>query len=204
MEIKDLSKRNYVIVIDRSGSMADSVSSKILTSKWQYVQESVQSLARKCHELDKDGIDIYLFNRTFQKFLNSTPENIRSIFADYAPMGGTDFLPVLTEAIDHHFKHSQLPTSIIVITDGEPSDGIQGQKALANLIVSTSKKLESDYELGISFIQVGYDKQATEFLKKLDDELVSVGAKFDICDVKTFDELENIPLEKILLDIVND
>ena len=99
--------------------------------------------------------------------------------------------------------HSELPSSIIVITDGEPSDGIQGQKALANLIVNTSKKLESDNELGISFIQVGNDKQASEFLKKLDDELLSVGAKFDICDTKTFADLENQSLDKILLDIVN-
>ncbi|MGY3803487.1 VWA domain-containing protein [Pigmentibacter ruber] len=204
MEKKDLGQRNYVLVIDRSGSMSDSVSSKILASKWDYVKESVSALAKKCYELDKNGIDIYLFNRSFQKFLNITPDNINSIFSDYAPMGGTDFIPVLTEVFNQHFVHSELPTSIIVITDGEPSEGIQGQKALANLIVNVSKKLESDNELGVSFIQVGNDKQATEFLKKLDDDLLSVGAKYDICDTKTFDDLENLPLEKILLDIVND
>lgn len=204
MEIKDLNLRNYVLLIDRSGSMADPVSPKILTSKWKYVQESVIALAKKCYELDKDGIDIYLFNRSFQKFLNSTPDNISAIFSDFAPMGGTDFIPVLSEALSNHFNHSNAPTSIIIITDGEPSDGIQGQKALANLIIEASKKIESDFELGISFIQVGNDKQASQFLKKLDDDLTSVGAKFDICDTKTFDDLENLSLEKILLDIVND
>jgi hypothetical protein len=64
--------------------------------------------------------------------------------------------------------------------------------------------MESDVELGISFIQIGDDKSARDFLKKLDDDLTSVGAKFDICDTKTCDEIENISLDQVLLDIVND
>ncbi|WP_233231319.1 VWA domain-containing protein [Silvanigrella aquatica] len=196
--------RNYVVVIDRSGSMSDSVSSSNFMSRWNYAKESVLALARKCTELDPDGIDVYTFNRTFQKFSNTTHEKVAEIFKNVSPNGGTDFVPVLTDVIQNHFEHSDRPTSVIVITDGEPTDGVQGQRNLANLLVNTTKKMESDNEFGISFIQIGDDKSARDFLKKLDDELVSVGAKFDICDTKTCDEMENMSLDQVLLDIIND
>ncbi|BBH53975.1 hypothetical protein JCM31447_24280 [Fluviispira sanaruensis] len=63
--------------------------------------------------------------------------------------------------------------------------------------------MESNNEFGISFIQIGDDKYARDFLKKLDDDMVSIGAKFDICDTKTCDEIENMSLDQVLLDIVN-
>lgn len=201
---EELSMRNYVVVIDRSGSMSDSVSETNFTTRWNYAKESVIALARKCAEYDPDGIDVYTFNRSFQRFPNTTPDKVIEIFKNVSPNGGTDFVPVLTDVFNNHFNHSDRPTSVIVITDGEPTDGVQGQRQLANLIVSTSKKMESNNELGISFIQIGNDKSAREFLKKLDDDMMSVGAKFDICDTKTCDELENMSLDQVLLDIVND
>ena len=204
LKIGELNMRNYVVVIDRSGSMSDSVSNTNFTTRWNYAKESVISLARKCAEYDKDGIDVYTFNRTFQRFPNTTPDKVVEIFNQVSPNGGTDFVPVLTDVINNHFNHSDKPTSVIVVTDGEPTDGIQGQRNLANLIVSATKKMESDNELGISFIQIGNDKSARDFLKKLDDDLMSVGAKFDICDTKTCDEIENMSLDQVLLDIVND
>lgn len=200
----DLYMRNYVVVIDRSGSMSEKVSKTNSTTRWNYAKESVVSLARKCEEYDADGIDVYTFNRTFQYFPNTTADKVVEIFNQVSPNGGTDFVPVLTDVINNHFNRSDKPTSVIVVTDGEPSDGTQGQRNLANLIVSTTKKMESDVELGISFIQIGDDKSARDFLKKLDDDLTSVGAKFDICDTKTCDEIENISLDQVLLDIVND
>ncbi|KAB8032277.1 hypothetical protein [Fluviispira multicolorata] len=75
---------------------------------------------------------------------------------------------------------------------------------MANLVLETSKKMESDNKFGISIVQIGDDKYAREFLKKLDDDMVSICAKFDICDTKTCDEIENMSLDQVLLDIVND
>ncbi|WP_186647518.1 VWA domain-containing protein [Fluviispira vulneris] len=200
----DLNMRNYVVVIDRSGSMSEPVSKKNPTTRWNYAKESVIALARKCAEYDADGIDIYTFNRSFQRFPNTTADKVVEIFNQVTPNGGTDFVPVLTDVINNHFNHSDKPTSVIVVTDGEPTDGVQGQRSLANLILETSKKIESDNEFGISFIQIGDDKYARDFLKKLDDDMVSIGAKFDICDTKTCDEIENMSLDQVLLDIVND
>ena len=75
----DLSKRDYVLVIDKSGSMSekDCAGGK---SRWAYCSESAYALATKMQEFDDDGIDIYLFSSSFKKYPNTTPDKIKDIF----------------------------------------------------------------------------------------------------------------------------
>ncbi len=195
--------RNYVLVIDRSGSMGEAVGGGNNQSRWEAARESVMAVARKCQEMDPDGIDVYTFNSRFQYFPSTTAEKVTQIFREVAPMGGTDFIPVLQDAFDRHFKGDR-PTTVLVVTDGEPSTGTQGQKDLARLLVQTANRIEGDAELAISFLQIGRDPGAAAFLRKLDDELQSAGAKFDIVDTKTFDDLESVSIEDALLAAVND
>ena len=77
---------------------------------------------------------------------------------------------------------------ILVVTDGEPDDG----KAVMKVIVETSRPMDRDEELGISFIQVPTDGNTTRCLKILDDELQSAGAKFDICNTITMEDMEDM------------
>ncbi|MDQ3234302.1 MAG: VWA domain-containing protein [Pseudobdellovibrionaceae bacterium] len=195
--------RNFILIIDRSGSMGEAVGGGSHQARWDAARESVIAVARKCQELDPDGIDLYTFNTRFQFFPNTTAEKVAQIFREVSPMGGTDFIPVLTDAFEKHFQ-SDRPSTILIVTDGEPSTGTQGQKDLARLLVSTANLLEGDAELAVSFFQIGQDKGAAAFLRKLDDELQSAGAKFDIVDTKTFEDLETRSIEDILLAAVND
>jgi hypothetical protein len=87
-----------------------------------------------------------------------------------------------------------------VITDGEPDD----RKGVMVAIVEASQQMERDEELGISMIQVGNDPTATQFLKALDDQLQGVGAKFDICDAITMDDMADLSLSEVLLNAIND
>jgi hypothetical protein len=87
-----------------------------------------------------------------------------------------------------------------VITDGEPDD----RKAVFEVIIQATRQMEKDEELAISMIQVGADAQATKFLKALDDQLQSVGAKFDICDTITLDDLEDMSLTDVLMNAITD
>jgi hypothetical protein len=50
-----------------------------------------------------------------------------------------------------------------------------------------TQNMRSDEELSVSFIQIGSDSGARDFLKFLDDGLKS--AKFDIVDALTSDEM---------------
>jgi hypothetical protein len=87
-----------------------------------------------------------------------------------------------------------------VITDGEPDD----RKAVFEVIIQATRQMEKDEELAISMIQVGADAQATKFLKALDDQLQGVGAKFDICDTITLDDLEDMSLTDVLMNAITD
>lgn len=58
--------------------------------------------------------------------------------------------------------------------------------------------------MAISFIQVGNAPEATKFLKVLDDELQSAGAKFDIVDTVTMDDIEGMTLTEVLLNAITD
>jgi hypothetical protein len=72
------------------------------------------------------------------------------------------------------------------------------------VIIEASQKMERDEELAISIIQVGNDATATRFLKVLDDELASAGAKFDLVDTITIEDMENYTLAEVLLNAIQD
>ncbi len=88
----------------------------------------------------------------------------------------------------------------MVVTDGEPDDKL----AVMRTIVAATKRLDRDEELAVSLVQVGKDPSATRFLKALDDDLVEAGAKFDICDTVTLDDMEDIGLTEVLLRAIHD
>ena len=90
--------------------------------------------------------------------------------------------------------------TILVVTDGEPDD----RKAVMKVIIEVSQQMERDEELAISMIQVGSDAGATRFLKALDDELQGVGAKFDIVDTVTLDDMADMSLSEVLVNAIGD
>jgi hypothetical protein len=193
-----LAGRDYVLIVDKSGSM--STPDCHGKTRWSAAKESSEALARKCAEFDPDGIDIYVYANTFKKYPNTTSDNVRRIFEENEPNGGTALDLVLKDAFDCYFADKKRPVTILVITDGEPND----KNAVSNLIINTSKRLEKDEEIAISFLQVGQDAVAGAYLKSLDDDLMKEGAKFDIVDTVTFDQMDNMTLTEVLINAIND
>jgi uncharacterized protein with von Willebrand factor type A (vWA) domain len=200
-----LENRDYTLIIDKSGSMA-TPDQKGGKNRWYAAQESTFALASKCEQFDPDGITVYLFSGKFKRYDNVTSSKVSQIFMENDPSGTTDLAAVLKNATDNYFERKNAGQAkpngeiILVITDGEPDD----RKAVMRVIIEASRKMERDEELAISFIQVGQDAQATRFLKVLDDELQSAGAKFDICDTITMDDMEDMSLSEILLNAITD
>ena len=200
-----LEDRDYTLIIDKSGSMStpDQVGGR---TRWQAAEESTIAVARKCEQFDPDGITLYLFSGRFRRFDNVTSSKVAQIFKENDPSGTTDLAGVLKDATDNYFKRKAAGQSkpngetILVITDGEPDD----RKAVMRVIIEASRHMDRDEELAISFIQVGSDATATKFLKTLDDELQGAGAKFDICDTVTLDDMEGFTLTEILMNAIND
>ncbi|GFE69705.1 VWA domain-containing protein [Chroococcus sp. FPU101] len=197
--------RDYTLIIDKSGSMVkiDQLGGK---SRWKQMQESTLALAGKCDMIDPNGITVYLFSGRFKRYDNVTASKVEQIFIENEPMGSTNLAAVLEDAVNHYFqekatgKASTVGETILVVTDGEPDD----RKAVMKVIIDASRRMEKDEELAISFIQVGQDSDANRFLQALDNELQGVGAKFDIVDTITMDDMENMTLSEVLLSAIAD
>ncbi len=200
-----IQERDYTLIIDKSGSMStpDQAGGR---SRWEIMQESTLALARKCEQFDPDGMTVYLFSGRFKRYDDVTSEKVAQIFMENDPAGTTNLAGVLKDATDNYFKRKAAGQTkpngetILVVTDGEPDD----RKAVFEAIVNASRQMEKDEELGISIVQVGSDAQATKFLKALDDQMESIGAKFDICDTVTFDDMEDMSLAEILENAITD
>lgn len=200
-----LDNRDYTLIIDKSGSMA-TPDQKGGRNRWVTAQESTLALASKCEQFDPDGITVYVFSGRFKRYENVTAAKVSQIFLENDPSGTTDLAAVLKHATDDYFQRKASGQTkpngetILVVTDGEPDD----RKAVMKVIIEASRRMDRDEELAISFIQVGKDPQATRFLKVLDDELQSAGAKFDICDTITMEDMEDFSLSEVLLNAIND
>ncbi|AFZ02822.1 vWA domain-containing protein [Calothrix sp. PCC 6303] len=199
------SNRDYTLIIDKSGSMStpDQLGGR---SRWEIAQESTIALARKCEQFDPDGITVYVFSGRFKRYEDVTADKVAQIFMENDPAGTTNLAGVLQDAVNNYFQRKTAGTTkpngetILVITDGEPDD----RKAVFEVIITATRQMDRDEELAISMIQVGKDPQATKFLKALDDQLESVGAKFDICDAITLDDMEDMSLADILMNAITD
>ncbi|WP_427159594.1 vWA domain-containing protein [Aliinostoc sp. HNIBRCY26] len=200
-----LDNRDYTLIIDKSGSMA-TPDQKGGRNRWVTAQESTLALASKCEQFDPDGITLYVFSGRFKRYENVTAARVAQIFMENDPAGTTDLAAVLKHATDDYFQRKASGQTkangetILVVTDGEPDD----RKAVMRVIIEASRRMDRDEELAISFIQVGQDPQAARFLKILDDELQSAGAKFDICDTITMEDMEDMSLSEVLLNAITD
>ncbi len=200
-----IENRDYTLMIDKSSSMATSDGPDGKT-RWQIAQESTLALAKKCEEIDPDGITVYVFSGRFRRYDNVTSDKVTKVYEENEPMGQTDLAAVLQDGLNNYFERKAAGTAqangetFLIITDGEPTD----RRPVMSLIIDASQNLDREDELGISFIQVGTDKKATRFFKALDDELQGAGAKFDIVDTVTVDDMKGMSLTDVLLNALID
>ena len=200
-----LENRDYTLIIDRSGSMytQDQADNK---SRWSVIEDCTLALARQCEEFDRNGLTVYFFSHYFKRYRNVTASKVQQIFQENEPQGGTNLSSVLQDAINNYFQRKadgqtkQNGETILVITDGEPDE----KMSVVDVIIKASQRIERDEELAISFIQIGADPKVTRFLKSLDNQLKNVGAKFDIVDTVTVEEMKNMSLKDVLLNAIVD
>lgn len=202
-EKKYIENRDYTLIIDKSGSMSNP-DGKTEKSRWLAVQESTLALAKECEKFDPDGITIYVFSKPFRRYDNVTSDRVTQIFEFNDPMGRSNLSGVLFDALENYFERKTRGQTkpngetFLVITDGEPDD----PKAVMQVIIEASKNIDRNEELGISFIQVGNNLKATEYLQALDDKLKGVGAAYDIVNTITLDNMKEMSLTDVLLDAI--
>ena len=193
----NLGDYDFVIVIDKSYSMNATDCPGGIT-RWKQAHKWSKGLAHACAHYDNDGIDVVLFGGNIKTYNGVKASTVDQIFREQQLDGTTPTTEALEKALS--FKKKDKPIIILVLTDGTPNN----PHSLTNLIIKTTQKMTDRKEIGISFLQVGNDNYARNFLKKLDDDLISMGAKLDIVDTKSFKDTENITIEDILIGAITD
>lgn len=205
-----LRDRDYTVIIAKTASER-SINPPRFAERWITAESAVMTLIQKCQDFDPDGITIYISCRSpeetcmFKKYEQvKTAELSQVIQAGYPPEK-VDLQIVLQTALDSYFDRRSAQRTkpngelILVLLDGEPSD----RMAVAKLIKTTTHQLNSDQELRINFVQIGDDGIAHGFLSALDENLQSVGAKFDIVSTKLLEEIQPTSLTEFLLETLH-
>ena len=177
--------RDYILVIDRSGSMSG--------SNWDEARAAVEFFAAAICEFDPDGVTLILFDDSIRKFENvKDPDQVKRLFEQNGPCGTTDLAAALDCAFTEHFAGKRGASTVFVVTDGSPDS----TDAVQRVIRKAANSIISDEELSVSFVQVGLDSGAKAFLKHLDDHLDDV--KFDIVDVVVPSDLKEMSFTDVV------
>lgn len=208
-----LRRYNTVVVLDDSGSMQGAL--------WTQAINALRGLAQWAAQYDRDGIDVYLLNNclggkgSHAAFNLTSADAVVRALEGVIPSGGTPLGARLKEILDAHAKQwaprrrflglgrraapRPRPLNILVITDGIPTDD---PKAAIVAAARTLDALGAPHDaLGLSFVQIGDDARAAEYLRELDDDLPAAGVR-DMVDTTPYAAgLDSDPeaLVKILL-----
>jgi hypothetical protein len=101
----------------------------------------------------------------------------------------------LDHVIQEYLSSKQKPIICVVITDGQPDD----EAALVSVIVNATKKIANREEIGLEFVQIGKDSHAHAFLDRLDNNLTKEGAKLDIVNTVSADDLGDKLISDVLI-----
>lgn len=208
---KEALARQYVLLIDNSGSMGSADPDG--GTRWKAAENVTKQLIDAMFKYDMDHkVPVFLFGHEIVNVGEvSKPEHVMAIFKDHGPTGAsTDLASALDASLKLHLGASRnnyevVPgTTIVVITDGAPNSQSAVLETLRRYADPKNGLIKNDEELAISFIQVGDDSGAKSFLDGLDGGFMFDGRKLDICDTKKDDDVRKLGAEKILADAIFD
>lgn len=198
-----LSSREIFILVDRSGSMSASDDNPLLSSdkrqsgswtRWDSARVAAESIMELALSMDKDGeVELVFwsggFGTSLKKKTVSSVDSIGKMFKKYSPGGSTPLAQVLEKTYKKRLKgllQKNEPFTVIILTDGSPDDQDRVKRFF--------KKIVEDHHLdqpgretlaAFSFIRMGDDYGAIQFLEDLDDNLMAeMNIKADIVDTK--------------------
>ncbi|MBK7748237.1 MAG: VWA domain-containing protein [Candidatus Obscuribacter sp.] len=190
---KQLSKYDIILLIDRSGSMEDPMPG--YDSKWQYAESLIRDFAAESRQYAGKTLKVITFNQGLELTRSVTPTNLTHLFNRYKPQGGTILMAPLLTALDEHRREDPGSRLLIaVLTDGEPQD----YEACADAIIAASQNVKSQEDLQITFLGIGENTNGANVLNYYDDGLRVKGAKFDVVDTVSSDDLHDCGLANAL------
>jgi uncharacterized protein YegL len=213
-----------VVCVDISGSMDESVEKGSEMTRIKFVQNKITSFVKNALKFDDNGIGFITFNGQVsdQKTIKDE-KDVKRIFKELEPSGFTNTHDLIQNCYDLHLEYKRNTknfkgTVVIVITDGQPTRFVNKHleddtERVMKKMEEISRKVPNDKELGYTFLQVGRDPYATQFLQRMDDFAQMANpnepnAIKDIVDHKSMhdlnDEGQPLTIERIIQDCIDD
>lgn len=201
-ELKKLSTHDIIVMQDRSSSMGDKeyfpmFSDKV--SRWQWCLSQSMDLTRQASRLPNWGFTLVMFSSQYDVYRNVHLKNLPQLFVRNGIFIGTKLAAPMHEQLTEYFQRRAAgkarPLVIAVITDGKPQD----DEDLNDVIIQATRLMKDPNEIRITFLQVGTDDDGQRKLYRLDNRLMSRGARYDIVGVTPFSELAETGLTKALI-----
>lgn len=175
---------DFHFVFDRSGSTSEDDCPGGMT-RAEYMDETALAFAREVGKIDQDGMSVVLGKGSNVVAKDGvTAKDLKELLAAHRP-GGTTPMHTWLEASFALAGKSDKKDFITVFFDGVPDD----KAAVERVLIEQANRQETDDACTVLFVQIGYEKSASAWLKELDDNLQSRGAKFDIVDFKTMEDV---------------
>lgn len=191
---KQLKQYQIAVLLDSSGSMGAPVASGG-ESKWQWCQQEIYSFGQEAEQLGNGSFDLCTFAGDYDYVPGCNAEKSREILSKKICEGGTELEPPLTNVIDRYFASPRKrPLLVVIITDG-----IMAHRGLEDILIDTAKRLKSPESVRILFLQIGEDQAGEHLARILDQDLMVMGAPYDIVESVTSGELLSIGLRRALV-----
>lgn len=178
-EQEGVGKRDYVLFIDKSGSMAG--------SRWSEARKAVEGLAPQITRACPQGMSMYFFNNECKRIDNiKTAKQVHDYFAKEKPDRGTNLSLALQHAFEVHFTKRGAPETWLIVTDGAPDRPTH----VWQILKENFQKFRAPNEVTVSFVQIGASQEATDYLRQIKGSL-------PFCDSITSDELPRVEFSKM-------
>lgn len=189
-------------------ALNDSSSSKKLEKKnslsggpatrWEKAVVAIDGIVSQVSKVDPDGVDIVCFggNDEAQWYRNiKSTKGIEELVNDKPPRGQCHMGAAIDECINDAFDKdmTKRPVAILVLTAGKPDDAEELDTTLMKAVNRLADTCET-CPLSITFVQIGNDDEATDYLKHLDNhiqaECAANGETFDLVDTIKDEEIK--------------
>ncbi len=182
---EEMSKLDFIVVVDHSGSMN---ARSIVTNgtRLDEVRDDVMRIAEVAEKHDDDGITVIAFDNKVDVYDGVGSMKVADNFKKFPPRGTTDLTAALTAAVKKA-NESKKEVVVIVYTDGSPNN-----RASAEGVIADAGRTLGRPRIGFTFIQVGNDPGSAAFLKRLDDDM-----PVDVTATLRADEAQGLTLHQL-------
>lgn len=188
-----LANHDVILIIDKSTSMDGRLDASG-KSKWEWCRDNAYELA-SLTQYFPNGVDVILFDDGYNYFRKMRPGQITELFVRNKPSGGTQLHEPLWDVLSRYFDNrnaSTKPLMIAILSDfGTNIDHCRAA------IFEAAQRVRHPGELTISLLEIGHGGEL--LVDALDNDMVNVGAPYDIVDATKMDEIQKIGLKGALV-----